>query len=333
MVRNEEDKLLRDNGYRRHAFNILVSNHIGMNRSLPDTRHKLCAHQKYTEPLPTASIIICFYNEHLTTLLRSVETVLARTPAHLLTEIILIDDLSDLNDLRAPLTARLIEINTRPDRPCPVRLVRNARREGLIRSRVYGARNATGDVLIFLDSHIEVNEGWAEPMLDRIGTNRTALTMPIIDIINADTFAYTSSPLVRGGFNWGLHFKWDNMPRSMLQTDADFVGPFKSPTMAGGLFAVNRKYFRELGEYDMGMDVWGGENIEISFRAWTCGGSVELIPCSRVGHVFRKRRPYGSGSGVDTMVRNSLRVAHVWMDEYIVSAWKIVDQRPESVFV
>lgn len=47
-----------------------------------------------------------------------------------------------------------------------------------------------------------------------------------------------------------------------------------------------------------------------------CGGSIELIPCSRVGHVFRRRRPYGGNDQQDTMLKNSLRVAHVWMDDY-----------------
>lgn len=47
-----------------------------------------------------------------------------------------------------------------------------------------------------------------------------------------------------------------------------------------------------------------------------CGGSIELIPCSRVGHVFRRRRPYGTFDQHDTMLKNSLRVAHVWLDEY-----------------
>ncbi|XP_062900521.1 polypeptide N-acetylgalactosaminyltransferase 11 [Mobula hypostoma] len=323
MIFNEVDQEIRNAGYQKHAFNVLISNRLGYKRDIPDTRDPKCKAKSYPVNLPSASIIICFYNEALSALLRTVHTVLDRSPANLLHEIILVDDNSDFINLKDEL-----EIYIWNSLPKKVKLVRNSEREGLIRGRMIGASHATGDVLVFLDSHCEVNELWLQPLLTPVMQDRKTVVCPVIDIINTDTLIYSSSPIVRGGFNWGLHFKWDPVPASMLNGPEGPTAPIKSPTMAGGLFAMDRHYFYELGQYDSGMDIWGGENLEISFRIWMCGGRLEIIPCSRVGHIFRKRRPYGSPKGRDTMTHNSLRLAHVWMDEYKEQYYAL---RPELI--
>jgi len=63
--------------------------------------------------------------------------------------------------------------------------------------------------------------------------------------------------------------------------------PFQTPAMPGGIFAVNAHWFAEIGSFDQKMEIWGGENIDLSLRSWLCGGSMYIIPCSHVGHVFR----------------------------------------------
>ncbi|XP_055015946.1 polypeptide N-acetylgalactosaminyltransferase 11 isoform X2 [Boleophthalmus pectinirostris] len=310
MIFNEQDQEVRDSGYHRHAFNVLISNRLGPHRNLPDTRGPQCSALSFPPSLPSASVVICFFNEAFSALLRTVHSVLDRTPPVLLHELILVDDHSELEDLKEPLELQVSELKDK------VKLVRNDKREGLIRGRMIGASHATGEVLVFLDSHCEVNVFWLEPLLSLVASDRRTVVCPVIDIISADTLTYSPSPIVRGGFNWGLHFRWDPVPPGDLQGAQGSTRPIRSPTMAGGLFAMERRYFNELGQYDPGMDIWGGENLELSFRIWMCGGQLLIAPCSRVGHIFRKRRPYGSPGGTDTMAHNSLRLAHVWMDEY-----------------
>ena len=49
-----------------------------------------------------------------------------------------------------------------------VKVIRQEKRQGLMRSRMAGIRASKADILVFLDSHIEAGIGWLEPLLFRI---------------------------------------------------------------------------------------------------------------------------------------------------------------------
>jgi hypothetical protein len=134
---------------------------------------------------------------------------------------------------------------------------------------------------------------------------------PVIDIIEDGTLKYVpAGGPMRGIFDWSLVFKW-----KFQQKEGPKCLPFESPAHAGGLFSINKKFFEHLGLYDTGMHVWGYENIELSLRAWMCGGKLEIHPCSRVGHIFRSKSPI-KHTGENYQERNKLRTAAVWLDDY-----------------
>ena len=87
--------------YKNHAFEEYVSELVSLNRSLPDFRGQWCRNQYdgKTEHLEKVSIIICFHNEAWSTLLRSVHSIINRTPEKLIHEILLVDDKSDKDHL------------------------------------------------------------------------------------------------------------------------------------------------------------------------------------------------------------------------------------------
>lgn len=203
--------------------------------------------------------------------------------------------------------------------PVSTRILRNINRVGLVTARLQGASIARGKVLTFLDAHCECTKGWLESLLARIAEDRTVVVCPVIDIINDDTFAYVKSfELHWGAFNWNLQFRWFTLGgQELRKRKKDNTQPFITPAMAGGLFAIDRDYFFEIGAYDEDMRIWGGENLEMSLRIWQCGGRIEIVPCSHVGHLFRKSSPYTFPGGITkTLYSNLARVALVWMDDW-----------------
>ncbi|XP_031970129.1 polypeptide N-acetylgalactosaminyltransferase 5 [Corvus moneduloides] len=293
-------------------FNVYLSDLIPVDRAIADTRPAGCSEQQVHNDLPTTSIIMCFVDEVWSALLRSVHSVLSRSPPHLIEEVILVDDFSTKEYLKE-------QLDTYMSRFPKVKILRLKERHGLIRARLAGAEVAKGTVLTFLDSHVECNVGWLEPLLERVHLHRAKVACPVIEVISDKDMSYmTVDNFQRGIFTWPMNFGWKQIPQEVIEKnkikETDII---RCPVMAGGLFSIDKKYFFELGMYDPGLDVWGGENMEISFKVWMCGGEIEIVPCSRVGHIFRNDNPYSFPKDrVRTVERNLARVAEVWLDEY-----------------
>ncbi|XP_026036906.1 polypeptide N-acetylgalactosaminyltransferase 10-like [Astatotilapia calliptera] len=173
-----------------------------------------CKHKLYAEKLPNTTIIIPFHNEGWSSLLRTVHSVLNRSPPQLIAEIILVDDFSDKEHLKVALEEYMVRLPK-------VRILRTKKREGLIRTRLLGAAAAKGEVLTFLDSHCEANVNWLPPLLDRIAQNRKTIVCPMIDVIDHDNFGYETQAgdAMRGAFDWEMYYKRIPIPTELQKDD------------------------------------------------------------------------------------------------------------------
>ncbi|XP_078408319.1 polypeptide N-acetylgalactosaminyltransferase 13 isoform X3 [Cetorhinus maximus] len=207
LIPKEDQEKMRDL-FKINQFNLMASDMIAFNRTLPDVRLEGCKTKVYQDNLPDTSVVIVFHNEAWSTLLRTIHSVLIRSPKKVLKEIILVDDDSERDFLKKPLENHVKNLQV------PVKIIRMEQRSGLIRARLRGAAASKGQVITFLDAHCECTVGWLEPLLARIKENRTAVVCPIIDVISDDTFEYMAgSDMTYGGFNWKLNFRWYPVPQ------------------------------------------------------------------------------------------------------------------------
>ncbi|KAH7967344.1 hypothetical protein HPB49_024183 [Dermacentor silvarum] len=188
------EKVAADKQYSKAGFNVYLSDRIPLNRTLFDNRPRKCLVLTYPKDLPSVSVVITFYNEILSALLRTVYSIVNRSPPRILREIVLVDDFSDLPEVKS----QLYRFLRRHFRPGFIRLLRLSQREGLIRARLAGAKAALGDVIVFLDSHCEVFDGWLEPLVTVVSDDPTTIASPVITIINDQSFLHQKRPL-RGG--------------------------------------------------------------------------------------------------------------------------------------
>ncbi|XP_042578619.1 probable polypeptide N-acetylgalactosaminyltransferase 8 isoform X2 [Cyprinus carpio] len=322
---SEDDQRKAEELFQKYGYNAFLSDQLPLDRELPDTRDHRCIGREYPHNLPTLSVVLIYLDEALSVIQRAICSIINRTPAHLLKEIILVDDHSTNEDLKTQLHVYISSINEK--HPGLVKMVTHSEQKGLSQARISGWKAATGDVVAILDAHIEVHVKWAEPLLARIQADRTLVLSPVFDKVNYYDLQVTKRFASAHGFDWALWCMYVGFPQKWYDQN-DPSQPEKSPSVMG-ILVVDRLFFGEIGTLDGGMEVYGGENVELGIRVWLCGGSVEIIPCSKIAHIERGHKPYVTDLN-NVMMRNALRVAEVWMDEYKINvniAWGLPIQK------
>jgi GT2 family glycosyltransferase len=183
-----------------------------------------------------------------------------------------------------------------------VRVMRPPERLGVAASRNYGARHASGDVLVFSDAHVEVPRDWVAPVIE-------ALSVPDAGAASA-ALTNLHHPAGKGvcGGRWrstgGDHLAFQWLPSQ----DKD---SYPVPLLSGGFLAMSRRVFDATDGFDAGMWMYGVEDTELSVRLWTSGYQCLAVPKVVVAHRFN--RPASSGGcdykRPDIHLHNKLRLA------------------------
>ncbi|KAK3607870.1 hypothetical protein CHS0354_038300 [Potamilus streckersoni] len=166
-----------------------------------------------------------------------------------------------------------------------------------------------------------------QPLLAEIKKDRKTVAMGVLDYIHQDSmeYIYREGHMIKYGFDWNLKFFETIFRKDEIGRTPEEIRP--GTVMVGAAYAIDSSYFREIGAYDEAMKVWGGENLEMSWRITLCGGHLIHVPCSHIGHIARFQ-PYSfPGGRNEILVYNYKRAIEVWMEpEYKIFVY---DHFPE----
>ena len=275
-------------------------------KAMLDTRPQFCHGRLYGSLTPDkASIILDYNEEQFFDIKLTLHSILEHAPQHLVQDIILLDDGSVKESVRKHAMTYLQDPKFQK-----VKVFRSEEAQGPSLSRFKASKMASGSILVFVSSSVVTNVGWLEPLMEAIQTDRRIIAVPHHDNLLPGQRFYKAENNIVNMFGWTLstvHFESIDEGDKLLAT----------PAMRGDVFAVDAHYFSTVGSYDDGMDAGGGHNLELSLRAWMCGGGLYVVPCSRVA-IHSAYKPIQVNSA-----RNFRRIAELWLDMYKVHAYHV----------
>src|SRR3984885_257355 len=178
-----------------------------------------------------------------------------------------------------------------------VRVLHPPKRLGAAVARNFGARRASGKIVLFSDAHVEALSDWAQPMADALAPPAGGAVGP--------TLTSMLHPEAKG---YGLRFADAGLNIEWL--DLKGPKPYPVPLLGGFFLAMRRDVFKSTGGFDSGMSIWGMEDLELCVRLWTFGYKCLLLPGVDVAHLDRQPETYPDYQcDWETGVHNVLRMA------------------------
>lgn len=266
------------------GYNARLVEQLPLRPTVKRVRHKLCERSaESAESQSGVSIVVIFRNEQMAMLLRTLNSIVAATPAELLSELLVIDDHSDIRfwDRKHPRDAFDAHLKSNVFRAA--RFLHLKESVGVVRARRLAVTQIVADTVVFLDAHVEVSFGWLPPLLEAIAGDNRTLATPLLDVLDPETIKYkrVNEPQ-RGLFDWTLRRRevplWPKQRRNLPR-------PYETPVMRAAVFAVNAKAFDTLSNFDPDVIAPAAAELELSLQFWCIGGRVVVVPCSRVAHL------------------------------------------------
>jgi GT2 family glycosyltransferase len=166
---------------------------------------------------------------------------------------------------------------------------------GVARARNLGAGEAKGDVIVYADAHLRLEQDWWRPMVDVLGDRKVGGVAPAI-------VGYRP-----GRIGYGLKFQDARLEVRWKRRKPR--GPVAAPIIPGCCFATRRDVIEATRGWDDRQLQRGNIDNEGCVRFWMMGYELMITPDTVVAHKFRKRSPYHVGW--PEFLFNRLRLAFV----------------------
>ncbi|XP_064648505.1 inactive polypeptide N-acetylgalactosaminyltransferase-like protein 5 [Lineus longissimus] len=270
-----------------------------------ELRPLACRMRNFGTQPPHTSLILDMHGLYYTAIEEYLLNILAATSMVVIKEVFVIHGGLNLEYLRKDHRFKEFQALNFVDQIKVKQLHTNS---SVLHAKIKAAKMAFGSVLVFADGNVMWTNGWLQPLLVELEKDPKTVASPLFFPYDENIKGGIPVPRYGTGVSWGLSTVLiEQVPQSW---DTNGLLPLRSPALRGHVFAVKKLFFKSLEYFEDQLDDGGGENVDLSFKTWLCGGDIKIVPCSRIGiHFFYDPQKI-------TNKNNIYVLSELWLDWY-----------------